>query len=127
MSPSVTWLVMSVKQSVRAKPSSHLIFSYTLLLNARIATNSLAKEPSLHTFENAKTSLGKCTNVTNVTIQLTGQNVCVSTRSEFMRRVAIPVTSAGRCLTPRITSSDTRRYTLGVISHVLTVTRHSSI
>ena len=59
MSPSVTWPVMSVKQSVRAKPSSSLIFSYTLLLNARIATNSLAKEPSLHTFENAKTSQGK--------------------------------------------------------------------
>ena len=35
------------------------IFSYTLLLNARIATNSLAKESSLNTFENAKTSLGK--------------------------------------------------------------------
>ena len=67
MSPSVTWPVMSVKQSVRAKPS------------------------------------------------------------KFMRRVAIPVTSAGRCLTPRTTASDTRRYTLGVISHVLTVTRHSSI
>ena len=67
---SVTWPAMSVTQSVRAKPSSTLIFSYTLLLNARIATNSLAKEPSLHTFENAKISQGKCTPVTSATTKL---------------------------------------------------------
>ena len=29
--------------------------------NARIATNSLARDPSLHTFKNAKISLGKFT------------------------------------------------------------------
>ena len=49
----------------KAKLNSHI----QLLLNARIATNSLAKEPSLH-LKNAKISQGKYMPVTSATTKL---------------------------------------------------------
>ena len=52
----------------------------------------------------SKAKLNSHIQLTSANTKLIGQNVYMSTRSVFMRRVAIPVTSEGRCLTPKTTS-----------------------